>query len=179
MARPRTELGHAIEAKIGAMARAGKTAEEIAAQLKADGAKGVSRATIGRRLRELRGKVRVGRVATKKRSSSPRPPPSEPQPPSTELELPESPDQIPDDLSIDTLKKLFQKANNAADHALGKNDLATFGSMGRLVTALGEAIRKATPPEKPDVNDQPDMIAAAERARKKLHELVDRAVGCD
>jgi hypothetical protein len=44
--------------------------------------------------------------------------------------------------------------------------------MGRLVTALSEAIRKATPPTPPDPNENPDMIVLAESVRKKLHDLL-------
>jgi hypothetical protein len=174
MARPRTQLSASTNATIESMAATGGTAETITKALKARGVRGISRATVGRRLRELRGKVRVGRVGAKQ-SAPPPPPESE----TADIDLPASPEEIPDGLSLDVLRALFRKADRAASEALSRKDLATFGAMGRLVTALSEAIRKATPPEKVDPNDHPDMLSAAKRAREKLHRLVDQAVGCD
>lgn len=199
MARNRTNHGTDVEAQIAKMAGLGWTAEHIAKILKSKGVKGVSRATIGRRLRELRGKVRVGRAASSPKSkakpaatktraraaaaevaepTSPQPPVTFIDPPDLDIDLSDiSDDEIPEGLSLDLLHRLRTKADRAASAALGAKDLATFAAMGRLVTSLSEAIRKATPPEKPDPNDNPDMVAAAKRARELLHRRVDQAVG--
>ena len=182
MARKRTDHGSAVEARIAALAARGGTAETIAKALRTDGVKGVSARTIGRRLRELRGKVRVGRTTTRARAPKvelepPELPAPAGSPPTADPPLPSSPDAIPEGLSLDMLHRLRAKADGAAQHALAQQDLATFAAMGRLVTGLSEAIRKATPPEKPDPEDSPDMIAAATRARETLHKLVDQAVG--
>lgn len=52
-------------------------------------------------------------------------------------------------------------------------DLATFAAMGRLVTGLSEAIRKATPPSTTDPNELPDMRSLADEFWAELHRLVD------
>lgn len=176
MARKPNELGASANAKIKALMQRGGTAESIARELAAAGVKGASRATVGRRMRELRGNVRVGRVrATKKTARAP----VEPDLPveSDTLEdppLPTNAEEIPEGLSLALLYRLRAKAEAAGEHALKRKDLATFGAMGRLVTAVSEAIRKATPPAPPDPNEHPDMLALAERVRKDLHELLDK-----
>ena len=185
MPRKRTKQSPKIDARMTALIAAGGTAESIAKALKAAGVKGVSRATIGRRLLEARGKSRVGRVraapTTKKpRASAPAAsaPTSEDEPDvESELPLPRDPSEIPEGLSLDMLHRLLQKADRAASHALAKGDLATFGAMGRLVTSISEAIRKATPPPEADPNESPDMRAAAKRARDTLHRIVSQVIG--
>ena len=44
---------------------------------------------------------------------------------------------------------------------------------GALILRGLDDRRKATPPERPDPNEAPDMMAAARRARAMLHHLID------
>jgi len=180
MGRKRTDDG---DVQIATLVRAGRSADAIYEALRDAGLK-ISRATVGRRVRELRGKVRVGRVAsapkkTKTRTAAPprvAPPVDEP-PVDSGPDLPGELEEIPEGLSIQTMQRLLVKADRAAQAAHATGDLATFGAMVSRVTNLSEAIRKATPPEPPDPNERPDMIAAAARAREMLHRLVDKVAG--
>lgn len=101
MARQKTELGAATEKRMKALLARGGTAESITKELRAAGLK-VSRATIGRRMRELRGAVRVGRVAKRPKEVAPESPPAPPSA-GTDIPLPASPDAIPEGLSVEML----------------------------------------------------------------------------
>lgn len=178
MARKPNQLGDEADALIKTHMARGGSAESIAKALERSGVVGASRATVGRRMRELRGKVRAGRVTTKP-ASTPPPLPPEPVVESEALvdpPLPASAEEIPEGLSLALLYRLRAKAEAAGEEALARKDLATFGAMGRLVTAVSEAIRKATPPTPPDPNEQPDMLALAKQVRERLHELLDKVV---
>lgn len=198
MARKKTELGATVERRIEALAKRGGTAESIAKELKAAGVKGVSASTVSRRLREVRGRVRMKRVDAK-RSSAPSsstttPPAPKGAPPASDEDdgdlvvppmidwnaddpdppLPTNPDKIPEGLDLQRLHRLREKADKAARLALANMDLTTFAAMGRLVTALSEAIRKATPPERPNPDDSPDMRALADDVIARLHRMIDQ-----
>ncbi len=169
MARKRSELGTKADTLIKRGVERGGTAESIARELRAQGLRGVSERTVGRRLRELRGARQAGRVKRKSVAET-----------STAVEippLPASPEAIPEGANLETLQRWLGMADQGGQQALARSDLATMGAMGRLVASLCEAIRKGTPAETPDPNDQPDMIAAAARARELLHHAVDKALG--
>src|SRR5690349_18801101 len=107
MARKRTELRAATEARIVALMRAGGTAESIAKQLGSKGCK-ASRATIGRRMAELAGKVNGARAGLLAKE----PPP-----------LPESPDAIPEGTDLDTINAWLETAKRMGKVAEVEGDL--------------------------------------------------------
>jgi hypothetical protein len=96
-----------------------------------------------------------------------------PAPFTLEIELPESPDAIPAGTDQETLIAWIGKAQELGRVAQAKGDLDGFGKMGRLSASLLEAKRKGAPIPKADPNDRPDLIAAKEAARKRLHKLID------
>lgn len=159
MARKRTELGPAVETRIVALMRTGKTAEIIAAQLSADGVS-VSRATVGRRMKELSGRV----VEERAKVHVPAPPPPD---------LPASPEEIPEGASLTQLDGWIRQAESAINTAESEGDLALMGTLLRVAASLAETRRKATPPERQDPNDSPDMIAMAKQVGERLHKMVD------
>ncbi len=168
MARKRTNLGAKTTKRIKAGAKTGATAKALAAELAADGEKAPSARTVSRRMLEERG-PRKNRA---KKLSAPTPPSTEGLPP-----LPKSADEIPETADLTTLDFWLARVNQLGEIAHAKGDLAGMGTMGRLATALLEAKRKATPPEKPDPNDSPDMRELADLVRSRLHKLVDQVAG--
>lgn len=87
------------------------------------------------------------------------------------------PDAIPEDVDLEQIKRWLERAEMIGRVAFAKGDLAGMGQMGRLTSALLEAKRKATPPEKEDPKDNPDMAKVAAEARAKLHKYIDQALG--
>lgn len=164
MPRKRTELSPLHEARLVALAGAGRTAEEIAAALAAEGVTGLSRATVARRLLDLRGAQRV-------RGKASRPAPVEAPP------LPATPEDIPEGTDLETIERWLETAERMARKAEADGNLAGLGAMGRLAKGLLEAKRRATPPTPPDPNANPDMVALGAEVAKRLHKLVDDAAG--
>lgn len=179
MARKRTDLGARVEKKIAALLARGGTAESIAKALRAGGFTGVSARTIGRRMRELRGDVAPKRVsATAARRAEYATTEGAAAPDSRDdAPLPTTPEAIPEDTDLAQIERWLERAESMGKKAVTLGDLAAMGQMGRLTSALLEAKRKATPPEKQDPLDQPDMLAAAARARAMLHKYIDQALG--
>jgi hypothetical protein len=165
MARKKNELGDAVSDRILALMQAGGTAESITKQLRAEGVKKISRATIGRRMTELRPKVKKARAAALAKGS-----------PRTKAPLPSSPEEIPEDADLATIDEWLRDAKAMADAAYAAGDLDGFGKMGRLSSAFIIAKIKATPPKPPDPSERPDMIASRERARDEFHKLVKRVL---
>jgi hypothetical protein len=147
MARKRIELTPTQEARIDAEMRRGGTAESISRAM------GLSRATVGRRMKERK----AGKA---------------PKPPSAPAPLPEIPEEIPEGLDLATVDKWIPKVERAAEAAEREENYAAFASLTARLVALLDHKRKATPLPKIDPNDSPDMVAAAERVRKRWHELV-------
>lgn len=147
-----------------ALMRAGRTAEQIAGVLAGEGVP-VSRATITRRMRELRGKVNAGRAA------------SRPAPIVAPAAADDVPDEVPEGTELAIVDKWIPKVEAAAEAAEAEGDLQAFASLTAKLVTLLEHKRKAAPPPKADPNEHPDMVAAAERAREKLHALIDSATG--
>jgi hypothetical protein len=157
MARPRKDLGTGSDEKIVGMMARGCSADAIGRTL------GVSRTTAHRRMQELKGGVPAAREA--KRQAAPAPEPSE-----TEI-----PDELPDGVDLATVDKWIPLVEKAAREAYDEKNHAAFAALtARLVTLL-EHKRKATPLPKMDPNDHVDMVAAAERVRKRWHELIEGA----
>lgn len=178
MGRKRSDLGPSVEKRIASLMARGGTAVSISKALAAAGKK-VSTRTIGRRMRELRGDVAPMRVSasTSLRASYAAPEASEPESEASDAPLPAAPEEIPEDTDLRQIERWLQRAEAMARKAVNLGDLAGMGQMGRLTSALLEAKRRATPPEKADPNDHPDMVAAAARAREMLHKMIDRAIG--
>jgi hypothetical protein len=90
--------------------------------------------------------------------------------------LPDDPEEIPEGTDLQTLDWWLQLAARKGRAAERTENWPAMAQMGRLSAALFEAKRKATPPEVPDPNEHPDMVAAAKRAREQLHKLVESSV---
>lgn len=160
MGRHRTELPAGTDERIVEFMTRGGTAESIHAALGVD----VSKRTIARRMGELRGRVnseRAERLAA----------------PESASELPATADEIPPGTDLTTFDVWLEKAERMAREAERTGNLVELGKAGRLVVMLLDAKRKATPVAAPDLNERPDMVAAARRARETLHKLVESAVG--
>lgn len=183
MPRKRSELGANVDKRIAALMTRGWTAEAIAKELQAKGTD-VSTRTIGRRMRELRGDVAAPRASSSptRREHYAMPDPASPAPPASESKddvdeaLPGA-DEIPEEANLAQIERWLKRAEAMAQKAMALGDIAGMGQMGRLTSALLEAKRRATPPEKADPNDRPDMVAAAQRARDMLHRMIDQAIG--
>lgn len=158
--RKRTNLGADAEARIALGAKRGETAEQVSVAL--GGA--TSRATVSRRLRELRGPTKATRTSKVGKSAS-----KKTAPPS----VPSSPDDIPDDADLPTLYALLDVTKKALTKAEQDENFVALGQMIRVGAALAETIRKATPPKQADPNDAPDMVALRLSATKKWHEMID------
>ena len=163
MAGTRMELGEAGNARLEALTRAGGTAESISATLRAEGWP-VSRATVQRRMAEIRGPVRPSRAAAKALHV--------PASPGAER-LPETPEDVPEGASLPELAALLARCKAALSAAEEAGNLPLVGQMIRVAAAISETMRKATPPERPDPNDAPDMVAMGAEVAKRLHKMVD------
>lgn len=168
MARRPTELGSTGEQILAAGVARRATAVQVIADLKAAGITGVSRATIGRRLLDGRGKVAPPRMKRGKSASPASTTAAEDAPP---LELP---DVIPPGTAPEQIESMISNALVSGEEARKKGDLASFAAMGRFVVMAKSELRKATPPPKPDPNDNPDIKAAKERVRREFHKLIDK-----
>jgi hypothetical protein len=154
MGRKRIELGAEAEAQIAARMKRGQSAQTIA---KAIGG-GVSYRTVARRMRELKGKE----------------PPKESKP--VVEDVADVPEEIPEGVDLGTVEKWIPRIERAAESAEADGDFTAMSSLMAKLVALLEHKRKATPIPKPDPNDNPDMIAAKERARKEFHRLIEHSL---
>lgn len=136
-----------------------RISDEKIRQIQQLGGKGIPQPEIASML-----EVSVG--AVNKYISKPAPPPP----------LDEVPDEIPEGVSVDVVDKWIPKVERAAEAAEAAKDFGALASLLAKLTALLEHKRKAAPPPKVDPNENPDMIAAAKRAREMLHKLVESAV---
>jgi hypothetical protein len=96
-------------------------------------------------------------------------------PPLPAAPLPESPEDIPEGASLSQLDRWIQEAELAIAAAKSAGNVPLIGSTLRVAAQLAEIRRKGTPPPPPNPNENPDMIAAAKRAREALHRLIDSA----
>ena len=180
MARKRENHTPGIQARILALMGAGGTAESIAAQLIAEGVKGVSRATIGRRMRELRGLEQKAALTSPVpgRRAAPAAPKSDAAVSagaSDDAPLPETPEEIPAGTGLETYDLWLRRAEEMYKSAKGRNDDDGMLKAGRLSQMYMEGKRKATPVAPPDPNDDPDMIAMGARVLERFRKLIDQA----
>lgn len=190
MPRPRRDLSKVQEQKLLDLMSRGGTVETNTAALQAAGIN-ISKATVGRRMRELQGKVRemrAERVAALQAVSKLEPTP-EPKKPKkkkgkaskAELEveaiaaaMPATPADIPDHVDSSTLDRWIETANRMGLIAEEDGDLDSLAKMGRLTASLLEHKRKAAPPPKHDPNDDPDMVKLGADVALRLHNLIER-----
>lgn len=148
MARKRIELTPGQQADIATRTSRGQSLDTISKAL------GLSRATVQRRQKELKDGGLIPAPALD---------PVEDAALGAEIN--------PADLA--TIDKWIPKVERVAEDAQAAKDYAAFNAaMSRLV-ALLEHKRKATPIPKVDPNDNPDMVAAAEKFRKRFSNLLD------
>lgn len=161
--RPKRKLSARDQKRLEQLAKAGRTAEEIAAELGGT----VSRATIGRRVRDLLG-ARRSRNASAAAPKDARRPKAEP------AQLKTAPPEIDLEPSDFNFADLDRELDKAADEARDAGNLATYASLSKLRLTAKALEARLNPPPPPDPNEGPDMVAAAEACRTKLHDLIDR-----
>jgi len=154
---------HLDDDRIVALSVVGWKPERIAREL------GENTRTISRRVNSLAAKINAARVpkATKAQPAPPADPTQDgplPQP-----EEVEAVDSVSD---LDTWLAIAQRQAKAAE---GRGDVENLSKYVRLATMIMDQKRKLAPPPKQDPNEQPDMVAAAKRAREMLHALIDSA----
>lgn len=145
-----------------AMMNAGRSAAEIAKALRLEGIE-ASAATVGRWLREKRGPQRATKLRKPTASSS------APAPSSSET----IPENIPDGTDLAEIERWMQIAQRTAVIAEEEGNVSALAAMLRIQRDLFNAKLRARRDAKPDPNDSPDMVAAAKRARDRLHKYVD------
>lgn len=176
MPRKRNDFTPKDEKRLAGLMASGGTALSISKAMLAAGVKGASPATVGRRMRELRGDVAPKRVA----KSSATPPSDYAMSDDSivsDSPLPSSPEEIPAGTALSQIERWLKRAEAMGKAAVGKGDLAGMGQMGRLTSALLEARRKATPVEKDDPTESPDMQKLALQVEVRLLKYVDDIVG--
>lgn len=165
MPRQKTEFGKEVEGRIIARMKAGGTAHSISAELTAEGIKGASPATVGRRMKELRGKVRARRPTSP--PAAPKRARAAPEPEDWDDEDDDDGPPLPFDV-VDLPKKLAEMQKHAQT-AVRKGDLALYDRInGKIIQAL-----KAMPAAPPDPNASPDLIKRAKLVVEKLHAMID------
>lgn len=187
MPRTKTEISARAKKKIEQLVARGGTADSIAKALRAAGIKGVSARTIGRRIAELRGPTRAPRGTARAAADALREEYSaaaaaaddeqaaDAGDSADEGELPD-PKAIPENADLDQINAWLKRADTLGKAAFTKGDLEGMGKMGRLTSALLEAKRKATPLEKEDPNDSPDMRKLGDQVEVRLLKIVDDIV---
>ena len=83
-------------------------------------------------------------------------------------------DDLPDD--TEALAALSDRAEKALRVAELDGDFGAMGSMGRLLVAIEEHRRKIAPPPPVDLNEAPDIKAAAERGKRLLFETLENVI---
>jgi hypothetical protein len=135
--------------------------DAIAAEL------GTSRATAARRMRAL--KPGVGAVRRASRAAAAPAPVAKKAAP-----LPEPDEEIAESTSLEQIGEWLRMAKDEAEAARSAGDVDNLGKMLRIASTLLALQQKHTPVAPPDPNDNPDFIAAAERAKKRWLDLLDR-----
>lgn len=175
MGRNRIDHGSDGQARIAMLVAAGHGPERIAAEL------GVSETTAKRRMREVRPAVTAVKAESRNarreavRAARPQSPPtSGPRMPSARGE---DEVEIPEGSSLEEIDYWLKLAKDEAAAAVDDEDPDNRIKWVRLAASLLEARRKVAPIPKADPNEHPDFVAAAARARQRMHELIDRAAG--
>lgn len=169
MARKKTEWPTSAERKFARLAKKGASAQEIARELGADGVVGASAATVGRRLRELFGDRRAGKGSPDPAAEAASSAPGDGAPPDipTADELAQAP--------LEQLSWWLDEVREAFEKAKGAGNIAAQAALAGRARDFLAAIQKHSPPDPPDLNTAPDMIATAERCVTMLFKKVDRA----
>lgn len=80
----------------------------------------------------------------------------------------------PADLSdADPVERLIADAMQEGEAQRKLGNVAAFATLGRLVTTLREHQRKAKPPDLPNPDDSPDMVALGEQVEKRFLKFLD------
>jgi hypothetical protein len=167
MGRKRVELSSADEAEIATRSARSESVRTIESAL----AGRVSRATIDRRVREL--KAGTPQKRSRRPGGIPAAPPT-PKPDSVDAEdIPVNP---PDGTPLETIDRWLARVELAATQAEKTGNLQAISSLSMRAASLTEARRKAMPLPKPDPNDDPDMIEMGALAEKRLFQLIDDAL---
>lgn len=158
MGRPKKDLGPGSNDRVVAMMARGQSRDDIAREL------GCSPATAGRRMAAAKGGVPAARLVTR---------PSPAAPVETPAPLPSVAEDIPEETPLEQIAEWLQMAKEEADAARSAGDVDNLGKMLRIASTLLALQQKHTPVVAPDLNDNPDFIAAAARVRKRWHDRLD------
>jgi len=179
MGRKRTDFGAEGDALIRQMTSTGCSAEAVTAALMVRGVK-VHRATVDRRMRELRGAQHFDARAAEAagivgpRSSASSAPDSDDLP-ALDGELPEVSGVAKITHWLALAEKKAKDAEGPTCPACGRSaDSEELVKMIRLAAVLLDLKRKATPMPTPDPNENPDMRALAAVVAKRFHDLVEK-----
>ena len=99
--------------------------------------------------------------------------------PESRPELPRTPDDIPEGATLPELQELMTRCKAALSSAEAEDNLPLVGQMIRVAASLAETIRKATPPERPDPNDNPDFQKLGAQVAERLHKMIDAVTELD
>ncbi len=180
MARRPVEVADQLATLIGR----GVPASEVARQAEKLGLPCPSLRTLKRRIRDAKGPKRLtgprgGRralavaVAQEVAPASPRKAAANAPTVQAELEPP------PEDADVVTLDRWIAEHEKLATKAKDNGDLPGYAAVHRLLQKALENRRKFRPPPAPDDGATPDMVRAGVEASRKLHELVDKALGVE
>lgn len=171
MARNRITFPKTALAKMQRMMKAGATALQIAKALAGDDVE-ASAATVGRWMREQRGARRATKLAVRARGAKAASSPAEPRPtPATE----EPPSDNKARTPKERLDLLIARAEKHLAIAETEQNAAALSSLMRVQVGLLKEIRMVARETPPDPSEAPDFVAAAKRARERLHKYVDVA----
>lgn len=145
--------------RIVALMAAGKKADQITAVLQSEGYD-VSRPTVTRRMRDLKGQANAARVSAR----------GAPAVPAEDV-----PDAIPEGAPLEVVDKWIPKVEAAAEAAEAAGDLGAFAALTAKLVMLIEHRRKAAPPPKSDPNDDMDLRKLGAEVAKRLHRLAKDA----
>ena len=90
--------------------------------------------------------------------------------------MPEDPEAL-EGAPADQLSRWLARVERAAAEAEKHGNLAVVAALTARATALLEAQRKAAPPPVNDPNEAPDMVEAADRARRLFHDTISNIIG--
>ncbi len=169
MARKRRELTPEHEAHLRALMTRGSTVEDATKALNAAGA-GTSQATVGRRMREMRGEVNAERASRMTPASTPTHEGARTRP------FPTTPEDIPEDATPDDLNWYEAESQRLADAAAEAGDLKAWGNLARVGMTARDQRRKEAPPVKEDPNDRPDMVKLGAEVEARFFKMIDLVV---
>jgi hypothetical protein len=155
MARPQIDLGRTIEAEIRIRAARGENARTIAEAL----GQPKLQQTINRRIKKLAGQP-AKRAAEPAKTTSPE----------------DVPDNVPENTPTEDLDRWLAAVEKGLSRAEADGNLSALASLAAKATALMALRHKSAPLPKPDPNDNPDYVAAKEKARARFLALIDDAI---